>query len=103
MVLAESAENNFDHHVLNLQHVLRDKCQTMADVLNEQFRATAEFVMPKGGIFIWVTLPTSINTTELAQVALTERVVINPGAEWVTSPVMGRNRFRLCFASTSKQ
>jgi 2-aminoadipate transaminase len=103
MVLAEYAKNNFDQHVLNLQHVLRDKCQTMADVLNEQFGATAEFVIPKGGIFIWITLPASINTTELAQVALTEGVAINPGAEWVADPVMGRNRLRLCFASPSKQ
>jgi 2-aminoadipate transaminase len=79
-VLAEYAKNNFDQHVLNLQHVLRDKCQTMADSLNEQFGATAEFVMPKGGIFIWITLPESINTTELAQVALNGGVAINPGA-----------------------
>ena len=32
MVLAEYAKNNFDQHVFNLQHVLHDKCQTMADV-----------------------------------------------------------------------
>jgi 2-aminoadipate transaminase len=59
--------------------------------------------MPKGGIFIWITLPESINTTELAQVALNGGVAINPGAEWVADPVTGRNKLRLCFASPSKQ
>ena len=86
-----------------LQHLLHDNCRTMVDVLNEQFEVAVEFLMPKGGIFIWITLPEPKNTTELTQVALTEGVAINSGAEWFADPVMGHNRLRLCFASPSKQ
>ena len=71
--------------------------------LNEHFGATAEFTIPKGGIFIWITVPNSINTSELAAAALADGVAMNPGAEWVADPATGLNRLRLCFASPSKQ
>ncbi len=102
MVLAEYAASDFDQHVTDLSAVLKDKCQTMAEAIEEQFGTTAEFDMPKGGIFIWITLPDSVDTTALAQVALAEGVAINPGAEWVVNPETGRHRLRLCFASPSK-
>ncbi|NQV99715.1 MAG: PLP-dependent aminotransferase family protein [Rhodospirillales bacterium] len=103
MVLAEFAASEFDQHVAKLSGVLRDKCQVMADALEEHFGTTAEFAMPKGGIFIWITLPDIVNTSELAKAALAEGVEINPGAEWVVDPATGKNRMRLCFASPSKQ
>lgn len=103
LVLAEFAAGEFDSHVLKLGAVLHDKCQTMADALEEHFGTTAEFEFPKGGIFIWITLPDIVDTSALAQVALAEGVAINPGAEWVTDPEAGKNRMRLCFASPSKQ
>lgn len=102
MVLAEFATTNFDTHVEKLSAVLQDKCQTMADALEEHFGTTADFERPKGGIFIWITLPESVDTSALAQVALAEGVAINPGAEWVVDPETGKHKMRLCFASPSK-
>lgn len=102
MVLAEYAATDFDRHVTDLSAVLKDKCQTMANALEEEFGTSAEFEMPKGGIFIWITLPEAVDTSALAQVAMAEGVAINPGAEWVVNPETGRHRMRLCFASPSK-
>ncbi len=102
MVLAEYATTDFDQHVSELSAVLKDKCQTMADALEEQFGTAAEFTLPKGGIFIWITLPDQVDTSLLAQIALREGVAINPGAEWVVNPETGKHRLRLCFASPSK-
>lgn len=102
MVLAEFAATEFDSHVQKLTGVLHDKCQAMADALEEYFGTTAEFDFPKGGIFIWITLPDVVDTSALAEIALGEGVAINPGAEWVTDPETGKNRMRLCFASPSK-
>ena len=103
MVLAEYTKSEFDQHVTDLRAVLRDKCQTMADSINEQFGAAAEFTLPKGGIFSWITLPDTVDTSELAKTALAEGVAINPGSEWVADPDTGKHRLRLCFASPSKQ
>lgn len=103
MVLAEFATSHFGDHVVELSTVLREKYETMAMALEEQFGTQAEFTAPKGGIFLWVTFPEAVDTTRLAQAALEEGVEINPGAEWSADPEQGRHRARLCFGSASKQ
>jgi 2-aminoadipate transaminase len=101
MVLAEYAPAVFDAHVNELNAALKIKAEATVAALEEQFGATAEFEHPRGGIFLWVTLPAIVDTTRLAQVALAEGVAINPGAEWSADPDHGRNRLRICFAHPS--
>lgn len=103
MTLAAFDVPTFDAHVTALQGTLREKCAVMMEALNEQFGASAEFTAPKGGIFIWVTLPEAVNTSALAVTALAEGVAINPGAEWSTDQTGGQRRLRLCFAHPSKE
>jgi len=97
MVLAEFCRDHFASHVTRLRATLREKCDTMMGALAENFGATAEFTAPLGGIFIWVTLPKSVDTTQLAAAVLAEGVAINPGAEWTVDGDDNRNRMRLCF------
>lgn len=97
MVLAEYCQTNFDNHVETLKQTLKGKCNAIVDALEAEFGTSAEFSVPKGGIFIWVTLPEEVDTTRLAQVAAAEGVAINPGAEWSTDKQGGRRRLRLCF------
>jgi 2-aminoadipate transaminase len=103
MVLAEFATAHFGDHVVALAAVLKEKYETMALALEAQFGTQVEFSAPKGGIFLWVTFPETVDTTRLAQVALEAGVEINPGAEWSADPEHGRHRARLCFGSASKQ
>jgi 2-aminoadipate transaminase len=74
------------------------KLAVLADALAEQFGTTAEFALPKGGIFLWLALPEQVDTTALAGPALQAGIAFNPGAEWSTEPERGRHRMRLCFA-----
>jgi 2-aminoadipate transaminase len=99
MVLAEFCAVHFAEHVRKLNRGLYAKLETLVTALAEQFGTTAEFDPPKGGIFLWVKLPDSVDTQRLAQLALAEGVAINPGAEWSTSKEHGNRRLRLCFAN----
>ncbi|MEZ5932288.1 MAG: PLP-dependent aminotransferase family protein [Alphaproteobacteria bacterium] len=103
MTLAAFDVDSFDEHVRGLQQVLKDKCAVMMAALDEQFGTSAEFVAPKGGIFLWITLPSDVDTAALAQAAAVEGVTLNPGAEWTADPVTGRSKLRLCFANPSKE
>lgn len=98
MALAEYCPAHYDGHVAALRQTLKGKCETMAAALAEQFGATAEFEMPKGGIYIWVTLPEEVNTDRLTQLAGAQGVAINPGSEWSADADAGRRRLRVCFA-----
>jgi 2-aminoadipate transaminase len=103
MVLAEYCREGFDSHVRALRKTLRGKLDALVDALHVQFGAAAEFDEPAGGIFLWVKLPDSVDTTRLAQLALQSGVAINPGAEWMTDAAAGKSRLRLCFAHPSEQ
>ena len=102
MILAEYCRDHFETHVRTLRKTLRRKLDVMIEALRAQFGPAAEFDDPAGGIFLWVKLPQSVDTTRLTQVALQSGVAINPGAEWMTDADAGRSRLRLCFAHPSE-
>jgi 2-aminoadipate transaminase len=103
MVLAEFCASHFRHHVAKLRRGLRDKLEALMGALNEQFGTAAEFYDPKGGIFLWVKLPDTVDTRKLYRSALTTGVAINPGAEWSTDAALSKSWMRLCFASPSRE
>lgn len=103
MVLAEYCAPHFATHVPSLRRGLRAKLETLMEALNEQFGTAAEFEDPKGGIFLWVKLPDSVDVLRLYQSALAAGVAINPGPEWSTNRSHSQSRLRLCFASPSKE
>src|SRR5262249_454049 len=102
MVLAEFCTAHFTDHVPKLRRALRGKLETLMESLAEQFGTAAEFDDPKGGIFLWVKLPDTVDTQKLYPVALAAGIAINPGPEWSTAKAYGRSRMRLCFANPSK-
>ena len=103
MVLAEYCAPHFSTHVPKLTRGLRRKLDTLMEAINEQFGTAAEFTDPKGGIFLWVKLPDTVDTLKLYQAALAAGVAINPGPEWSTNKGYAGSRLRLCFASPSEQ
>ena len=103
MVLAEYCTGQFSKHVLALRRALRAKLVTLMEALDQHFGGAAGFDDPKGGIFLWVTLPEGVDTLKLYQPALAAGVAINPGPEWSVNKSRARNRLRLCFASPSHE
>src|SRR5688500_5898576 len=103
MVLAEYCTRNFSTHVPALRRGLRAKLETLMESLTEHFGSAAEFDDPKGGIFLWVKLPDSVDTLKLYPQALAAGVAINPGPEWSVNKANARSRLRLCFASPSHE
>jgi len=101
MVLAEYAPAAFDSHVETSRLALKAKADATVAALEEQFGTAADFEPPRGGIFLWASLPDQVDTSRLAAVALEEGVAINPGAEWSADPEKGRSKLRICFANPS--
>jgi 2-aminoadipate transaminase len=103
MAVAEFCAQGFETHVQTLRKTLRRKLDALIEALHAQFGAAAEFDDPPGGIFLWVKLPDTVDTTRLAQMALQAGVAINPGAEWMTDADAGKRWLRICFAHPSEQ
>ncbi|HQT78754.1 MAG: aminotransferase [Rhodospirillales bacterium 20-64-7] len=103
MVVAEYFGKHFDRHVGHLNTVLHDKLQTMVEAVAQEFGAAAECWAPKGGIFLWIRLPESVDVRKLVKPAAEAGIVFNPGPDWAVSPDNSFNSLRLCFAMPDKQ
>jgi len=83
----------------DLYHRRRD---VILDALAEQLPAAASWTRPQGGLFIWVTLPDYIGTTDLLARALAENVAFVPG-EAAYADGRGQHAMRLNFSSSSDE
>lgn len=102
MILAEYCRAHFDDHVRVLRGALKRKLDVLIEAVQAEFGTEAEFERPEGGIFLWIKLPDSVDTSKLFQAAGKEGVAINPGVEWSSNAAYGRTRLRLCFANPSE-
>lgn len=97
MMLAEFCPEHFDNHLTTLNAELRQKLDTLVAALDREFGTSISYTYPPGGIFLWVTFPDGVNTTELCIAANKAGVAINPGEEWSLEDGADKS-MRLCFA-----
>jgi 2-aminoadipate transaminase len=69
----------WEDYVRSLIEIYRRRRDVMLDALAEHFPREAEWTHPQGGLFIWATLPSYIDTTDLLARALEEHVAFVPG------------------------
>ncbi len=63
----------------SLRALYRGRRDVMLEALEEHFPPEATWSVPHGGLFLWVTLPDYIDTTDLLARALQENVAFVPG------------------------
>ena len=63
-----------DKHVERIKELYKRKRDVMLDALKEYFPSEVKWTMPKGGMFIWITLPKSIDTRLMFQKAIAKKV-----------------------------
>jgi len=69
----------------------------MLAALDRHFPPGVSWTRPQGGLFLWVTLPEHLDTVELLQEALKEKVAFVPGTSFHPNGG-GRNTMRLNFS-----
>jgi 2-aminoadipate transaminase len=79
-VAAYFAECDWRSYVDQLRDLYRRRRDVILDALAEHLPPAATWTHPHGGLFIWVTLPDYIDTTNLLARALAENVAFVPGA-----------------------
>jgi 2-aminoadipate transaminase len=79
-VAYEVARDGFlDEHVRHIRSVYRERRDVMLQALSEFFPPEATWTHPRGGLFLWVTLPEGIDCQRLFRAALHENVAFVPG------------------------
>jgi len=63
-----------DKHVERIKELYKRKRDVMLEALKEYFPSEVKWTIPKGGMFIWITLPKSIDTSLMFQKAIAKKV-----------------------------
>lgn len=79
--LAEWMESGlYDQHLLILRKSLKERRDLVLHTLESYFKDIATWNIPAGGFYIWLKLNKNISTDRLFDIALREKILINPGS-----------------------
>jgi 2-aminoadipate transaminase len=99
MVVHEVVKDGFlDEHIPTIRTLYGNQCRAMLDAMDEHFPASVSWTRPDGGMFIWVTLPKSIDAMKLLDTAIASRVAFVPGAPFYANEGE-TNTLRLSFVT----
>lgn len=93
--------NDIQDHINKIRKLYKEQCETMIQAMETYFPKEVRFTRPKGGMFIWATLPEGQSANELFEKALLKKVAFVPGNPFYTD---GReaNTMRLNYTNASK-
>jgi len=92
-------ENDLSKHLEALQGYYRENRNAMLEAMEDDFPESEDlsWTEPNGGLFIWVTLPESIDSQDLFEKALEANVAFVPGHNFYVNGG-GRNTMRLSYS-----
>lgn len=103
MAVYETVKSGFlATHLPKVRELYKQQCGFMLSAMDDHFPATASWTRPTGGMFIWVTLPDSIDGTELLARAVEQHVAFVPGAPFYAGVEPKKNTLRLSFVTVAE-
>lgn len=97
-------EHSIEEHIASISKLYKEKRDIMADAIEKHLSNFVTYTIPQSGIYFWLETVEDIDSMELYERALKEKLIIMPGSAFaVSDPLMGRNGIRLNFSYPSKE
>ena len=94
-------QGHIDPQIEKIKKIYGRKLEIMLKGLEEYAPSEIKWLRPQGGMFLWVTLPETIDSGELLTKALKKRVAFVTGKAFYADPRDGKNAMRLNFTHPS--
>jgi DNA-binding transcriptional MocR family regulator len=102
MIVNAVARRILDAHVPILRDGYRARRDRMLAALTRHMPKGLSWTEPQGGMFVWLTLPTSMDADDLQRVAFEKaKIIFVPGASFHADGT-GKNTLRLSYSMTSE-
>jgi 2-aminoadipate transaminase len=97
-------EYDLDVHFKEIRNYYSEKLNFFLEAMEENFPANmgVEWTKPDGGLFLWITVPEHINTSELFYMAVEEKVAFVPGEACYPKGYLKHNTMRVNFSYPTK-
>ena len=95
-------ECDVDAHVLEIRALYKKRRDLMLKTIEEEFPEGVKWTHPEGGLFMWVTVPESINTTEMMKKCVDNNVAYVPGVAFYPGRTK-TNNFRLNYSNMDEE
>ena len=102
MIVGDYFPNHYDEHIQDMRSALQRKRNALSAALREHFGPLVDFEEPRGGMYLWVKLPSGFDSRDYVQTALEEGIAYNPGPDWSANPDAAASYIRLCYALPSE-
>jgi len=90
-------------HIQKIREYYKPKLKAMLEALQEHMPSAFSWTKPSGGMFVWVSGPSSLNTTDMLEKAVSNGVVYVPSeAFYPDRSVKNAMRLDFTFVSTSE-
>lgn len=98
MVVYEVARGGFlDQHIKIIRSTYRERRDAMLQAMGRHFPEGVTWTKPKGGLFLWLTLPADMNANDVLKAAVAQKVAFVPGNSFFPDDT-GHNTARLNFS-----
>jgi 2-aminoadipate transaminase len=94
---------DMDAHLEKLRKIYKEKCELMLNEMEKHFSDQVTYTSPEGGMFIWVHLPSHVDTDAFVKEALKRKVAVVPGAAFLTDDSQECHAFRMNFSTPSRE
>jgi 2-aminoadipate transaminase len=95
-------QNDQAAHLTKIRTVYGDRFGVLDAALRESMPASFSWTKPEGGMFLWVTGPAELDSLELLQRAIAEKVAFVPGRDFFPADG-GKNFLRLNYSNSSPE
>ena len=104
-VAYEVARDGFlDKHVKLIRQIYGERRDVMLQALQKFFPPAVTWTHPKGGLFLWVTLPAGLDMEAVFRSALEQSVAFVPGDSfYANDPQEGSRHMRLNFSNATPE
>lgn len=92
---------HIDPQIEKIKKIYGRKLDIMLKGLEEYAPSEIKWVKPQGGMFLWLTLPETIDSGDLLTKALKKQVAFVTGKAFYADPKDGKNAMRLNFTHSS--
>jgi 2-aminoadipate transaminase len=95
-------DNDIDKHILKIRDAYKKRRDLMVSMIAEYFPEEIKYTKPEGGMFLWITLPEGISSSDLVDLAIKENVAFVPGNAFYVDGG-GNNTLRLNFSNSDEE